>query len=210
VEKTFVINIGRQLGSGGRLIGKALADDLGIRFYDREILNLAAQESGFRKELFENTDERKSVLRSVLGMRLPAFGEGNLYGNQLSEESLFKFQSDAILKAAEGQSCLFVGRCADYILRYHARLVNIFIAADTDDRIRRICDNTGITPEEARKKIEKVDADRASYYNYYTGKRWGAAASYHLCINSSVLGLEATQAYVKEFVVKTLALEAQP
>lgn len=210
MEKTFVINIGRQLGSGGRLIGKALADDLGIRFYDREILNLAAQESGFRKELFENTDERKSVLRSVLGMRLPAFGEGNLYGNQLSEESLFKFQSDAILKAAQDQSCLFVGRCADYILRHHARLVNIFIAADTDDRIRRICANTGITPGEARKQIEKVDAARAAYYNYYTGKRWGAAASYHLCINSSVLGLEATRAYVREFVVKTLALEAQP
>ena len=128
------------------------------------------------------------------------------YNNQLSDESLFKFQSDAIRKAAAKSSCVFVGRCADYILRDNPRCVNIFITGNIEDRIARLCDRLNISPDEARKKIISGDEGRASYYNYYSAKTWGMADSYHLCINSSALGIEGTTEFVKSFIIKTLKL----
>jgi hypothetical protein len=195
----LIINIGRQLGSGGRVIGKELADKLNMRFLDRELLNLAAQESGFDLKFFERSDEKKGFFKFLDNLRTSHFST-DLYDNQLSEESLFKIQSDAIRSAAEEGSCVIVGRCADYILRDYRGCVNIFITANKTDRIKRVCHYDGITPEEAKRKIESGDEKRAAYYNYYTGKTWGAAASYDLCINSSRLGIEATTQYIIDFV----------
>lgn len=197
----MIINIGRQLGSGGREIARRLADELGYRFCDRELLNLAARESGFSEELFERNDEHKRFFRSLFHLHVPHMSGCNFYSDRLSQESLFKFQSDAIRRAADAGPCVFVGRCADYVLRDRADRVDIFITADTDERVARICGRTGCDRQAALRLIEKGDADRAAYYNYYTGKKWGHGGSYDLCINSSRLGIERTAEFVREFIL---------
>jgi len=126
--------------------------------------------------------------------------------NYLSNDALFKIQSDVIRELAEETSCLFVGRCADYILRENPRCVNIFISASKEDRINRVCQKMNISPEKAEDLIDKTDRERASYYNYYSYKVWGAASTYHLCIDSSALGIDETVAFIKLFIQKKLKL----
>lgn len=205
MRKHFIVNIGRQLGSGGRIIGSKIAKDFEIKFYDKELLNLAAQESGFDKKFFERNDEHKGFIKVIYSTFSPLLGGGSPYTNQLSDESLFKFQSDAIRKAAAQESCVFVGRCADYILRDMENCINVFITADMSDRIKRICERHNITEQEAEKRCLAGDEKRASYYNYYSAKTWGNAASYDLCINSSILGIEETTDLIEDFIMKKLA-----
>lgn len=202
MKKHLIINVGRQLGSGGRIIGNRIAKDLGIKFYDKEILDLAAQESGFDKKFFERNDENKGFLKTLFSSFSSLGGDNNPYANQLSDESLFKFQSDAIRKAAEKESCVFVGRCADYILRDMPNCINIFVTADMDDRVKRISSLLNISQEEAEKMCNDGDKNRANYYNFYTAKSWGKATSYDLCINSSVLGIDATIELIEDFIAK--------
>ena len=205
-NKRIIINVGRQLGSGGLIVAKMLAEDFGCKLYDKELLNIAAKESGFSEKLFEQTDERKGFFRSLFHLHAPFVGDNNFYTNKLSQESLFQFQSDAIRKAAETENCVFVGRCADYVLRDFPNTVSVFITADLEERVRNICRRHNCDEKEAQKIIETKEASRASYYNYYTGKVWGHSASYDLCINSSILGMEGTKDFIKEFVKKKLGL----
>lgn len=197
----LIINIGRQLGSGGHDIGRMLALDFGAKYYDRELLNLAAKESGLSEHFFEEHDEKKSFLRSFL--HLPN-GMSNNYSRQdFSQDSFFKFQSDAIRKAAQEGSCVFVGRCADYVLRDFKNVVNVFITASIDFRINQIMAKQGFSDTfHARRYIEQREARRADYYNYYTGKKWGHATSYDLCIDSSILGLVETEKFIAQFIRK--------
>ncbi len=206
IKEKCIINIGRQLGSGGRLIGNRLAKAFNIRFYDKELIDLAVRESGIDKKFFEQNDEQKGFFGAVYNVLAPLSGGLYPYDNQLSQESLFKIQSDAIRKAAQESSCVFVGRCADYVLRDNPRCVNIFISANETDRIKRICKQKGITAHEAQKKITQGDEHRAAYYNYYSTNTWGAADTYHLCINSSVLGIEQTTELLKDFIIRKLNL----
>ena len=199
-DDKIIISVGRQLGSGGHVVAKMLAAEFGCKFYDREVLNLAAKESGFSAEFFEKNDERKGFLSSVFHMHVPFISDNTFYNNGISQENLFKLQSDAIRKAAEESSCVFVGRCADYVLREHRNLVSVFITADMDERIAQVSQRHGCTADEARKIIESGESTRASFYNYYTGKTWGSSASYDLCINSSRLGLEGTKDLIAQFV----------
>lgn len=202
----FIINIGRSLGSGGRAIGHILAKDFDIAYYDREILNLAAKESGFCAEVFERNDEKNRFLRT-LGNIIPFIGGGaTYYDNELSNENLFRIQSEAIRKAAADHSCIFIGRCADYVLRDNPRCVNVFITANMKDRIASVMKWNNCTAEKAQEIIEKGDSERASFYNFYSSGTWGAASTYHLCINSSVLGIEETAVLIKNFVVQKLKL----
>ncbi len=196
----LIINIGRQLGSGGHNIGQMLAREFGATYYDRELLNLAAKESGLSERFFEQNDEHKSFMHSFLHIpsALSAMAEYSRQG--FSEDMFFQFQSDAIRRAAEEGPCVFVGRCADYVLRDNPRCTNIFVTAPLPFRIERVAAQHQCTPEEARRIIEKGESRRASYYNYYTGKRWGQASDYHLCIDSSVLGVEQTARFIAEFV----------
>ena len=196
----LIINIGRQIGSGGRLIGHRLAKDLGLKFYDKELLDLAVQESGFDTKFFERNDEQKGFFKTLFYTFSSFAGESTPYANQLSAESLFKFQSDAIRHAAERDGCVFVGRCADYILREHPNCINIFITADLDDRIQRISEYHHISPKEAKKRCIEGDKRRADYYNYYTAKTWGAAQSYDICINTSVTGIEGAVEIIKQVI----------
>lgn len=205
-EKKIIINVGRQLGSGGRDIAKMLAQHFGCKYYDRELLNLAAKESGFSEKFFEQNDEQKGFFKSLFHLNVPFLGSANFYNNNLSQESLFKFQSDAIRKAADEGSCVFVGRCADYVLRDYPGHVDVFITADIADRIALVSSRLGCGEATARKKILSGESERSTYYNYYTGKEWGHSSSYDLCINSSLLGLEGTAAFIAEFIGKRLAL----
>ena len=207
--ENFVINIGRQLGSGGRAVGHILARELGIAYYDKEILSLAAKDSGFSEEIFARSDEHKSLFRSVLGNIVPFFGSsGNdFYTNSMSEENLFRLQSEAIRKAAADHSCIFIGRCADYVLRDMPRCVNVFIAADIPDRIERVRRLNNVDEATAKKLITRGDNQRADFYNFYSSGTWGSADTYHLCINSSVLGIDRTAALIKDFALKMLGGE---
>jgi len=189
----YVITIGRQLGSGGREIGQKVAARLGIPFYDKELIRIASKESGLKEEFFERVDEQKhfSLFPGLLGIRT-AITDDFFSNYYLSNETLFKIQSDVMRKLAEEGSCIFVGRCADYVMKEQRDCLNVFISADMDDRIRRISESHKITEGKAREMIEKTDKGRSGYYHYFSGKTWGAAESYHLCINSSLLGIEET------------------
>lgn len=200
----MVINIGRQIGSGGRIVAKMLADDFGCKYYDRELLCLAAKESGFCEEFFEQNDENRGFLRSMFHLHVPHIGDNNFYSNKFSQEGLFKIQSDAIRKAADEGSCVFVGRCADYVLRERTDMVSVFITANMDDRIRQVCERRQCDEATARKIISNGEKERAAYYNYYTGKRWGDSSSYDLCVNSSLLGLRGTADFIGDFIRRTL------
>ncbi len=202
----IIINVGRQLGSGGHDIGRMLALDFGAKYYDRELLNLAAKESGFSEKIFEQNDERKGFLRGLFNVQTAHLGGGNLYKSNFSQESLFQFQSDAIKKAAQEGSCVFVGRCADYVLRDFENVVNVFISASMQFRVEQVATRQGVSHEEARHIIEQGESRRAQYYNYYTGKKWGAAESYDLCIDSSILGLQATERLIADFICKRFGL----
>jgi len=203
----IIITIGRQLGSGGRVIAQKLAQEFDCQFYDKEILNLAAKESGFSEKIFEQNDEHKGFLKSLFHMRVPHVSDVNFYKSNISQEGLFQFQSDAIRKAAKKRSCVFVGRCADYILRDMPNVVNIFVTADIDWRAEQVIKRHQCTKEEALKIIHHAESSRASYYNYYTGKRWGDAASYDLCVDASILGIDATEQYIADFIRKRFQLQ---
>lgn len=204
--KHIIINIGRQLGSGGHDIGRMLALDFQAKYYDRELLNLAAKESGLSEKTFEQNDEKKGFFRGLLNLGSPHVNSGGGYKSSFSQETLFQFQSDAIMKAAKAGSCVFVGRCADYVLRDFGNTVNIFISASMDYRIEQIMNKQHIDPDAARKYIEQGEATRADYYNYYTGKKWGHSSSYDLCIDSSVLGIMETEKLIATFIRKRFDL----
>lgn len=203
----FIINIGRQLGSGGREIGKLLASKYGIAYYDKELIRIASEESGLCSDLFEKADEhnRRSIVGGVFGMRFPFVGEGTIgQGNYLNNDTLFKIQSDVIRKLAQKESCIFIGRCADYILREHPYCINIFISASPEDRVARICKNYEVKEQKAERLMEEADRRRADYYNFYSLKQWGHASSYDLCINSSILGIQETTLFIQQFIEKKL------
>ena len=203
--KHIIINVGRQVGAGGQEIGRMLAQDFEAKFYDRELLNLAAKESGFSEKFFKQNDEKKGFLRGLFNVQSPHLTGGSLYGSNFSQDSLFQFQSDAIRKAAAEDSCVFVGRCADYILRDFENVVNIFITASMDFRVENVSKVKELDADHARKLIEQVESRRAQYYNYYTGKKWGAAESYDFCIDASILGLEETEKIIAEYIRKRFA-----
>ena len=148
-----------------------------------------------------------AIIGGLFGMRFPFISEGAMpCTNCLSNDALFKVQSDIIRRLAAEKSCVFVGRCADYILREHPRCANVFISATKEDRIARLCQMHRIDEEAAEEMIEKADKRRSEYYNYYSYKTWGAAATYHLCVDSSSLGIEETVRFVEEFVAKKLQI----
>jgi len=196
----YVITIGRQLGSGGKLIGQQLSQRLNIPCYDKELIQLASRESGLGKEFFENFDEKSSFsfFGKYFGFRSGYMGYNE--NNYLCNETLFKIQSDVIRDLAEKETCIFIGRCADYILRDIPNCLKIFISANMEDRIRRIVQNDKLTEKEAQIHIEQNDKKRPAYYNYYSNKEWGVAASYDLCFNSSFLSIEEIVGLIEEQV----------
>ncbi len=205
-NKHIIINVGRQLGSGGHDIARMLAMDFNAKYYDKEILNLAAKESGFSEKVFEQNDEQRGFFKTLLRQYVPFLSDSSFYTSNFSSDSLFKFQSDAIRKAAQQGSCVFVGRCADYVLRDFDNVVNVFISASMWFRVEQILNKQKVTPHEAKRIILQAEGKRAAYYNYYTGKKWGHAESYDLCVDSSILGMLETEKLIADFIRKKFEL----
>lgn len=203
MEKTnTIITIGRQFGSAGREIGYRIADDLGIKLYDKEMLNRAAKESGICKELFEAHDEKptNSFLYSLVMDTYSLGYSSGSYTDMPINHKVFLAQFDAIKKIAEEGPCILVGRCADYALEEFDNVLSVFIHAKMEARIRRIARIYNLTDAKAKEMIQKTDKTRSSYYNYYTNKKWSDAESYDVCLDSSLLGIEGTAEAIKQLV----------
>ncbi len=183
--ETCVVTIGRQFGSGGREIGLKLAERLGFEYYDKELLLEIQKETGLTSEFLAGSDEQP------LGAWTHAL-TGVFYDGIYAQERIFRYQSDVIRRIADERSCVIVGRCADYILRDHPCCVNTFIHAPLDFCAERLLLNDGIPREQAAELAVKMNKKRASYYNFFTDKRWGHIVSYHLAIDSSWLGIDGT------------------
>lgn len=197
-----IITIGRQYGSAGREIGYKVADELGIKLYDKEMLDRAAKESGLCQELFETHDEKptSSFLYSLVMDTYSLGYTSGSYTDMPINHKVFLAQFDAIKKIAEEGPCILVGRCADYALEGYDNVLSLFIHADMDAKVRRIARIYDLTDVKAKDLIIKTDKKRASYYNYYSNKKWGAAESYHACLNSSLLGIDGTAEAIKMLV----------
>lgn len=191
----IIISIGRQFGSGGRVIGKKLAERFGIAYYDKEIISLASKESGIRSEFFKRADEKET--NNVVGCYNLEFPIGSVFtpifrsSNSLSGNSLFKIQSDTIRDISK-ESCVIIGRCANYVLRDDKALFSVFISAGLDWRIKRVGENKDYdtSTENIKESIIKADKMRASYYNFYTNNTWGEAKTYDLCLSTETFGIE--------------------
>ncbi len=198
----YVITIARGYGSGGRTMGRMLAEELGIHFYDRELLRLASDESGINEELFGRMDEqvKKSLLfriarKEYKGQLIPPDRE-----DFVSNDNLFNYQAKVIRQLAEQESCVIVGRCADYILRDMDNVVKIFVHASLEDCVKRLEDMSSLPIKELEKKILATDKRRAEYYKYYTGRNWEDAKNYDLCFNSQQLGFDKCVQIVKSYL----------
>lgn len=200
MNKNLIFTISRQYGTGGHDIGVELAKSMGLAFYDKELIALAAQQSGISKDLFENADEMpsNSFLYS-LSMGTHTLGAGGVtqFGELLTNDKLFILQSQVIRSLADKGPCVIVGRCADYILRDCPRCVNVFIHADTAQREKHIQETEGLSEQAARDKVRKMDKKRASYCNYYSDVPWGIASSYHLCLDVTRITVSAAAELIR-------------
>lgn len=198
----IVITIGRQFGSGGRELGKQLAQALGFEYYDKELLSEAAKRAGVSTEFFEKSDERfpsflNGLFSFAFGLNPVTYYSGS---TSISDDSLYRAQSDFIRSLPEKSSCVIVGRTADYVLRDHPRVINLFVHAPIDERVRRIMERDGLTADKARSKAERINKLRANYYNFYTDKTWGAAESYDLSFDTSRLSMADIVEVIHEYV----------
>ncbi len=192
-----IITISRQYGSGGRFIGKLLAEKLGIPLYDNELITLAAQKSGYSESIFENVE--KTSTHSLL-YSLSMFGTtAGVYGLPLADK-VFIIQSEIIKKVAAEGPCVIVGRCADYVLKDEPNIVDVFIHSDMESRIKRAITYYNLPEEKAKEAIIKTDKRRSSYYNYYTGLRWGDANNYEISLYSDKIGIDSCVDILYKFV----------
>ena len=196
-----IITIGRQFGSGGREIGRKLAESYQIPFYDKELLKIAAKESGLCEDLFENFDEKPttSFLYSLV-MDPYALGYNASSFDMPLNQKVFLASFDAIKKVADKGPCVIVGRCADYALKDYDNTVSLFIHAPMDFKKKRIHDIYEIPMDKVKDVATKTDKQRASYYNYYSSKKWGDCRSYHYCMDSSILGIDGTVALIQQLI----------
>lgn len=199
----FVITVGRQFGSGGRILAKALADALGIAYYDKELLVESAKHAGVNPEFFEKKDERfptflQGLFSFSMGVTPMCYYTG---ASSISDDGLYKSISEFLLHTAEEKSFVVVGRSSDYILRHHPRCVNIFVHAPMEECVKRIMDrNDAIDAVKAETMARKTNKWRADYYNFFTDKTWGDAKSYHLTLDSSLMTMEQNVELVKAYL----------
>ncbi|MDD6213185.1 MAG: cytidylate kinase-like family protein [Clostridiales bacterium] len=197
-----IITIGREFGSGGKLIGKKLAAELGIQCYDKELLAIASKESGLSAEIFETHDEKpinSFFYNLVLDHSSGYQGVGGYVEMPLNQK-VFLAQFESIQNLARQESCVIVGRCADYALESFQNVTNIFICGNLEDKVNRVAEEFHLTKDKALDLITKTDKRRANYYNYYSNKKWGVASTYDLTMNSSVLGIDGCVNMILHFL----------
>lgn len=202
--KDTIITIGRQCGSGGREIGIALAKELKIPYYDKELLKRAAKESGLCEEVLEKFDEKptSSLLYSIV-MDPYSLGISTTGIDMPINHKVFLAAFDTIKRIADEGACVMIGRCADYALADYSNAVNFFLYAPVEQRTKRFAERMNLTEEKAKDLVIKTDKQRASYYNYYTTKKWGVMSSYDYCLDTSILGIEGTVNLIK-YIVESL------
>lgn len=202
----FIITIGRTFGSGGRELGRRLAERLGIGFYDKQLLVQAAGNAGYNLEYFERNDERAPrIMGGFVPFSMGFYPMAWMGDNLAGSDGIYKAQCDFMHALAETESCVIVGRSADYVLRDVPNVINIFVHAPEDDCVRRVVDRLECkSAEEARVLIERTNKLRANFYNFYTDKRWGAACSYDLTVDSSALPMDALTDFVADYVRRRL------
>lgn len=198
MDRKKVITISRQFGSGGYEIGKKLAQALDISFYDKDIIRLAAEKSGMSKEVFERLDE---TVPSPLGQTFAMGSSFALFSETPLNDQVFFAESDVIRSLADKESCVIVGRCADYVLREYRDVYNVYVFAAYDFRMERIKKDFKMDDKAAKNAIHTIDKRRASYYNFYTEKSWGAASSYHLSVDSGFTGIDKTVEIIRQYVL---------
>ena len=191
----MIITLARQHGSAGREIARELAARLGYRCYDKEIVDEAAENSSICPELINSFDEKRVSPFMIQSSQYPGMSHGIGLNIQVASA-----QFDVIRRIAEKGDCIFVGRCADYILRSRTDMVRVFIMGDYQSKIKCIMDRQGVTEEAAKKKIKEVDKDRSSYYKYYTDQVWGDVNNYDICVNSSRIGVDGTVDMIIEYI----------
>ena len=201
MKGNLVITIGRQCGSGGKKIGQRLAEVMGVKCYDKELLSVAAKDSGLCEELFETHDEKptSSFLYSLVMDTYSLGYTTSAYMDMPINHKIFLAQFNTIKKLADEESCVIVGRCADYALADYPNTVSVFITANDDDRIKSLMETYKVDEAKAKDIMVKTDKKRSSYYNYYSSKKWSDAKSYDLCINSSVTGMEGAIEVIQAF-----------
>ena len=189
--KKYVITIARGFGSGGKTIGRLLAQRLDVDYYDNDLIRLASEESGINLELFGKADEQ--VKTNLFKRYNRAYGSKLLPPDSdefVSSDNLFNYQAKIIRDLADKQNCIIIGRCGDYILKDNENVIRLFVYADPKTCIKNVVDMYGVTPKEAHERIVSLDRARAAYYKYYTGKNWDDVRNYDLCINTSSIGFE--------------------
>ncbi|MCR4695193.1 MAG: cytidylate kinase-like family protein [Pseudobutyrivibrio sp.] len=199
-EKRLVITIARSYGSGGLTLGKKLAKELGIPLYDREILRMASDQSGINEELFGQVDEKvRTIFMSAKGKYkgMPLTPE---YSAFTSDDNLFELQADVIKRIANTQSCIFVGRCADYILKDRPYVISLFFYASEEDCMVRLRKQVSGTDQELLKRMHDIDKHRADYYKYYTGHEWNDARNYDFCLDTGVMEYDKLIDVVKYYI----------
>ena len=202
MEKKVILTIGRQFGSGGAEIGKKLAKELNIPFYDKEILTEAAKKSGYSEDLFTQRDEKKtgSLLFSLSTGAYPMGGPLSYLYDLPLDDRLFLAQIDDMKHITQRGSCIIVGRCAEYILRDDPGCISVFIHAALEKRVERISRIYELSPQKAENLIVKTDKRRAQYHNYYSTEKWGDATAYHMCVDSGALGVDQSVELIRRLV----------
>ncbi len=194
--KNYIITIGREFGSGGKEIAQKLAERLGIKYYDKDLVTIAARKRGISEEVVADAEEN-----------IPSIWDSNAVGLPIFQDRLFQVQSNIILDIAEKEApCIIVGRCADYVLRDFPNVLNVFVHADKEFRIHRIMDTESLSYPEAKSRVKKTDKTRRAYYQFYTDRKWGTGIQYDMLLSSSTLGLDvcvdilyaAVQAYANK------------
>ena len=196
LNKHIVITVSREYGSGGRYVGRLIADKLGIKLYDKEFVTRVAQETGLSEEYIENNEQKRDILASL--------NNGYYFGLNNSDD-LFIKEAGLIKEVAGKESCVIIGRCADFILKDRNDVIKVFVYSDIEDKIKRATDFYGLNKEKAEKEIKRIDKLRANHYKYYTEKDWNNPSNYDICINSDSLGVENAADLICEMVTeKTL------
>jgi len=199
----YVITISREYGSGGRHIGELLASGLGIPFYDKELIHMAAEKSGMSAGFIEKTDENipNTFLHNLKYSAYSSYDSISFYDSPVTDK-VFLAQSSIIKELASQGSCVIVGRCADYILRDHPDLVTVFIRGTIEDRVRHAVEHYDLPAANAIEKLKKIDKSRTNYYKYYTSRQWGNIVNFDLVINSSFAGIEGAVAVIKAMLLE--------
>lgn len=198
-----IFTIGRQFGAGGRAVAALIGDKLGIPVYDNSLLTEAAKEYGYSPDIFKKRDEKHHLFGLSRLFSSNAYNADNYMGDNM----LFQMQSQAIMEIAAKGPCVIIGRCADYILRDHSKLVSVFLTAPMDVRVERVVRRLQVDAKTAEKIINRKENNRKEYYNGYTLGNWGDSSTYKMCINTSAIGMEETADLIIEFARKAGYLE---